>query len=131
MSYKTILNSKSGIRVQRLGKNLWSAQPKVYNLFTTPKIEFSLGPENQIEIRKYDLLRPSLIHSILFASIFLICEFVFRLNIGSDLGYLIVGSTVFNFGLMTLLIYIAKARIKSQLEKKKKRVPTKPIRNAD
>ena len=118
MSYKTIINSKSGLKVQRLGENLWSAQPKAYNLFTTPKIEFSLGPENQIQIKKYDLLRPSLIYSILFTSIFLICEFVFELNIGRGLGYLILGSTIFYFGLMSLLIYIAKHRIQSQLKKK-------------
>ena len=119
MSYKTIINSKGGIRVQRLGENLWSAQPYVNNLFTTPKIQFSLDHEDQIVIKKYDLLRPSLIHSMLFTLIFLICEFVFRLNILSALRYLILGSTVFHFGLMSLLIYVAKVRIQSQLKPKK------------
>jgi hypothetical protein len=117
MSYKTIINSKSGLKVERLGENLWSAQPKPYNLFTTPKIQFSLGPENQIEVKRYDLLRPSLIYSVGFALIFLICEFVFELNIGLGLGYLIIGSTVFHFGLMLMLIYVTKLRIQNQVKK--------------
>lgn len=122
MSYKTNINSRSGLKVQRLSENLWSAQSKPYNLFATPKIEFSLGPGNQIHIKKYDLLRPSFINSIVFASIFLICEFVFELNIGRPLGYLILAGTTFHFGVMLLLIYIVKLRIQSQLKEKGKNV---------
>lgn len=119
MSYKIIIQSKSGLRVHRLGENLWQAQAKSHDLFTTPKIQFSLGSENQIQIRKYDLMRPSLIYSILFASIVLICEFVFKQSFGRELiTYLIAGGTIFHFGLMALMIYIAKVRIQNQLDKK-------------
>ncbi|MBT0606777.1 hypothetical protein [Aequorivita echinoideorum] len=118
MSHRIFLKSKPGLRVERLSENLWSAQSKVHNLFITPKIEFSVDVKNQIKIKKYDVLKPALIYSILFAAIFLILDFLSESSLANGLGYLILGSSIFYFGIMSLLIFIVKVRIQKQLNNK-------------
>ncbi|QNJ99001.1 hypothetical protein [Constantimarinum furrinae] len=114
MSYKTIINSTKGIKIERLDENLWSAQSRPHGFPLCPKLKFKISENQQLIIVKHDLLRPFLLNSIIVTIIYIGIYLLSKHSVGLiELLYMILGSIIFVLLLIILIYYLTRIGVQN------------------